>query len=193
MIDLGRFIEFWTSYFQHSWAFISILTGTIGTFLTFYQLIKRLRQALAAYLLHRSIKFYRVVQLREWPHLGALLMLTIPAIVLLFLMFLLYVSLIYSIKSSEFLITPEAWTSINYAVGFGIFSSCLLVALAFSSDRMLQRITGLQAPSKTANYFYYCPSCHRYFEVNPDNVILNPTHDLVLGFICPNCRYIAKL
>ena len=193
MIDLGKFIEFWTSYLQHSWAFISLLAGSTGTFLTLYQIIKRLRQSYAAFLLCRVSEFYNIIQPRTLEHFGALLILAVPATILLFLTLLLYISLIYSITSPDFLFIPQVWTTVNYAVSLGLFLFYFLILSVLVSDRILQMMTGLRKSSKTKKYIYHCPRCHRYFEVNPGNAILNLTRDLVLGFICPYCRYIAKL
>ena len=50
-------------------------------------------------------------------------------------------------NGSELLFTSEAWTSVNYAVDFGIF------LLGFSPDRMLRRIIGLRVPSKQEIWF----------------------------------------
>jgi len=188
MIDPQRFWGFWEAILRFYGPYIWLIIGNSGILLTLYSYFKRLRQASAAFYLKQYLRNPPNIIIRFKEHFLTFTMLSFLAF---FLMVFTFLSIVYSIEWPE--MNQYLVNLVTYVLASSILILMFLAASFPFSEKFLRFITGIKFDRTTKEHFYHCPHCRRQFSIQTGLIVLNPTRDLVLGFKCPYCEYIAKL
>jgi len=188
MINPQRFVEFWEAILRFYGPYIWLIIGNSGIVLTLYSYFKRLKRASAAFYLKTYLRNPPNIIIRSKEHFITLATLSFLAF---FLMMFTFLSIVYSIEWPE--MNQYFVSLVTYALA-SLISILIFLAASFPfSERFIRFITGIKFDRVTKEHFYHCPHCRCRFLIQGSLIVLNPTRDLVLGFKCPHCEYIAKL
>ena len=118
-----------------------------------------------------------------------------------FVVILFNVSLIYSIEVSPTSIFLPNWSALTFLFLLSHVTPVIFLYLSDKLTDILEKIINVKRVYRGAfgrlkfsgDYSKYCPLCRQWFNISNDTVVVNLTHDLILGFKCPHCGYIIRL
>lgn len=194
MISLGKFLEFWLLFLRAGGTYFITAIGFLSNLLLIYKFIRYLRRVSATILLRYKIKL--LIPRKEQ------ILVVFTLYLLVFLVIILFdISLIYSIEGSPTLTLLPDWRALSFLFLLSYLTFGIFLYLSDKLTGILEKIINVKRIYREAfgqlkfsgDYSKYCSSCRGFFKISNDTVVVNLTHDLILGFKCPHCGYIIKL